>query len=78
MSNIAQTKEALERAIALYPTLKAFSEEIGETYQVVQQWKINGVPPEKCVAVERASHGVTTRKDLRPDDWESIWPELKQ
>lgn len=31
---------------------------------------------EICVAIEQASHGVVTRKDLRPDDWASIWPEL--
>lgn len=29
-----------------------------------------------CVAVEKASGGEVTRKDLRPDDWAQIWPEL--
>jgi DNA-binding transcriptional regulator YdaS (Cro superfamily) len=77
MSNISQSREALDRAIALYPTLKAFADEVGETYQVVQQWRINGVPTDKCYAVEVAAKGVSTRKDFRPDDWERIWPELK-
>jgi DNA-binding transcriptional regulator YdaS (Cro superfamily) len=29
-----------------------------------------------CVGVERASGGVITRKQLRPEDWHLIWPEL--
>lgn len=29
-----------------------------------------------CVAIEQASGGAVTRKDLRPDDWAQIWPEL--
>ncbi|WP_175786368.1 transcriptional regulator [Burkholderia cenocepacia] len=34
-------------------------------------------PGEKlCVAIERESGCVVTRRDLRPDDWQDIWPEL--
>lgn len=29
-----------------------------------------------CVAIELATDGRVTRKDLRPDDWALIWPEL--
>lgn len=32
--------------------------------------------PEYCVAIERATAGAVTRKDLRPEDWAAIWPEL--
>jgi DNA-binding transcriptional regulator YdaS (Cro superfamily) len=31
----------------------------------------------RCVAIEQATNGKVTRKDLRPDDWHLIWPELK-
>lgn len=31
---------------------------------------------EICVAIEQASSGAVTRKDLHPDDWAAIWPEL--
>lgn len=31
--------------------------------------------PTLCVAIERATDGKVTRKDLRPD-WDLIWPEL--
>lgn len=31
-----------------------------------------------CVAIERESGGRVTRRDLRPDDWHLIWPELAE
>lgn len=34
--------------------------------------------PALCVAIERASGGMLTRRDLRPADWIAIWPELAQ
>lgn len=33
-------------------------------------------PPSRCAAIEQYTKGVVTRKDLRPDDWHLIWPEL--
>lgn len=36
------------------------------------------VPIDKAVAIELATNGEVTRKDLRPDDWERIWPELAE
>lgn len=32
--------------------------------------------PMLCVAIERATAGTVTRRDLRPHDWHLIWPEL--
>lgn len=34
------------------------------------------VPLEHCAAIEQATAGAVTRRDLRPDDWARIWPEL--
>jgi DNA-binding transcriptional regulator YdaS (Cro superfamily) len=34
------------------------------------------ISPERCVAIERATGGAVTRKELRPNDWHLIWPEL--
>ena len=43
----------------------------------VWEWKRRGsIPIERCAAIERATGGAVTRKDLRPDDWARIWPEL--
>jgi DNA-binding transcriptional regulator YdaS (Cro superfamily) len=32
--------------------------------------------PATCVKIELNSNAEVTRKDLRPDDWKEIWPEL--
>lgn len=45
---------------------------------LVYQW-LKGIRPisaEQCVVIEKVTGGQVTRKDLRPDDWHLIWPEL--
>lgn len=48
----------------------------------VHGWRAGGIPDDKLIRLapilERVTNGEVTRKDLRPDDWESIWPELAQ
>jgi DNA-binding transcriptional regulator YdaS (Cro superfamily) len=34
------------------------------------------ISPARAVLIEQATAGAVTRKDLRPDDWKQIWPEL--
>lgn len=34
------------------------------------------VTPKRAVQIEKATAGSVTRRDLRPDDWREIWPEL--
>lgn len=33
--------------------------------------------PKLAVAIEQATKGAVTRKGLRPNDWQLIWPELQ-
>ena len=51
---------------------------LGVPPQLVYQWAagVRPVPIPRCPAIERATHGAVTRRDLRPDDWHLIWPEL--
>lgn len=46
----------------------------------IRQWQhgyANRLPsPANCTAIEKATAGAVTRRDLRPDDWHRIWPEL--
>lgn len=42
----------------------------------LSNWRTRGAPVDKCALIEQATDGQVTRKELRPDDWESIWPEL--
>ena len=34
------------------------------------------IPLEHATAIEKFTSGVVTRKHIRPDDWQDIWPEL--
>lgn len=45
---------------------------------LISQWSSGPrLPPiERCVGIERATAGEVTRRDLRPADWQDIWPEL--
>lgn len=59
-------------------TQAEFARAIGVKHAVVYQW-VTGrrpVPIERCAEIEKATNGLVSRKDLRPDDWHRIWPEL--
>lgn len=58
----------------------AIAQAVGVTPPVVSDWVTakKAVPVERCVGIERATQGAVTRRDLRPDDWQDIWPELAQ
>lgn len=47
---------------------------------LINQWANlkRPVPADRCVEIERATNGEVSRRDLRPDDWQRIWPELAQ
>lgn len=32
----------------------------------------------RCISIEQFTNGAITRRDLRPDDWHLIWPELAE
>ncbi|WP_059516593.1 MULTISPECIES: transcriptional regulator [Burkholderia] len=34
------------------------------------------ISEKRCVLIECVTKGVVSRRDLRPDDWHLIWPEL--
>ncbi|TDG25673.1 Cro/Cl family transcriptional regulator [Paraburkholderia silviterrae] len=57
---------------------KEFAKRCGTTYaflrNVMYGQRIAG--EKLCVRIERESGLVVTRRDLRPDDWYEIWPEL--
>jgi DNA-binding transcriptional regulator YdaS (Cro superfamily) len=67
------------------PSMSAFALRCEFHEGQIRQWRHGyagalGKPrvpsPENCVVIERATGGVVTRQDLRPADWERIWPEL--
>ncbi len=56
----------------------SLASELGVSRGAVNQWKEAGraVPIEHCAAIERLCGAAVTRRDLRPNDWWHIWPEL--
>ncbi|WP_374257656.1 transcriptional regulator [Aquabacterium sp.] len=70
--------QAVERACKALDTQAELARRLGVTPPMVQQWKtgLRPVPAQYCPAIERVTKGKVTRKDLRPDDWHLIWPEL--
>jgi DNA-binding transcriptional regulator YdaS (Cro superfamily) len=56
----------------------ALARAIGVNSAIVYQWRTGRrpVPIEHCAAIEIATQGEVSRRDLRPDDCERIWPEL--
>jgi DNA-binding transcriptional regulator YdaS (Cro superfamily) len=55
-----------------------FARAVGVSPALLHQW-IAGIRPvavRHCHAIELQSGGCVTRKELRPSDWGTIWPEL--
>jgi len=69
---------AIEKACALMGGQAALARSLKVTTPAVNQWisGIRPVPIMQCVAIEKITDGAVTRKELRPDDWMDIWPEL--
>ncbi|HCP78966.1 MAG: hypothetical protein CML16_03145 [Pusillimonas sp.] len=71
---------AIKTAITKLGSASALARAIGVTPQAVCFWRdgLRKIPAEQCTAIERATDGAVTRRDLRPDDWQEIWPEIAQ
>lgn len=46
----------------------------------VHAWRTGGIPDDKLIRLAPIAEqrGVALRKDLRPNDWHLIWPELAE
>jgi DNA-binding transcriptional regulator YdaS (Cro superfamily) len=68
----------LDTYLSTIETAVSLASRLGVTPGFVSQWRtgVRPVPITHCVAIEKATQGMVTRKDLRPDDWHLIWPEL--
>jgi DNA-binding transcriptional regulator YdaS (Cro superfamily) len=73
----APDTSAIDRAIRACGSVAALADRIGVTASLPSMWKARGrVPSDHCAAIEQATGGAVTRRELRPDDWQRIWPEL--
>jgi len=67
-----------QAAKVLNTSLTGISALLGVSKSAVSQWKVVGrnVPILHCLAIEKATKGMVSRQELRPDDWHLLWPEL--
>lgn len=78
MTQIAiDISSAVKKAAAIVGSQKALAEIVGVSPKSVWAWIERGsVPAVYCVSIEMATGGAVTRRDLRPDDFHLIWPDL--
>jgi DNA-binding transcriptional regulator YdaS (Cro superfamily) len=71
-------KHPIEIAAGIVGSYEALANQLGISKGAVHQWKSpdRKVPIEHCTRIEQITEGRVTRQMLRPEDWESIWPEL--
>jgi DNA-binding transcriptional regulator YdaS (Cro superfamily) len=69
--------EHIERAIAIAGSQAKLAAGIGVKQQTISNW-LKGAPikAEHCSAIERFTQGNVTRTQLRPSNWQEVWPEL--
>lgn len=66
----------LDRAACLVGGRDALAGMLGVSRSAIGNWKAREVPEKQCVRIECITNGRVSRRDLRPDDWQDIWPEL--
>lgn len=70
--------ELREYCLADHGRQVSLAEKIGVGSNYLNQI-VNGrrpLPIKYCAKIELATDGQVSRRDLRPDDWHEIWPEL--
>lgn len=70
--------DAFSKALSIVGGPAQMARLLGVTVQAVCFWRDGkrSLPIQHCTAIEQATASAVTRKDLRPDDWAQIWPEL--
>lgn len=58
----------------------AFAEKVGTSVGHLTNFSYGytQLAPTICVAIEQVTESAVTRQELRPGDWNLIWPELIQ
>jgi len=72
--------DAISVAISLTGSPSKLARAVGVSAQAACFWRDGKrtISPDKCVAIEQATGGVVSRRDLRPNDWHLFWPELRE
>lgn len=65
-------KDPLEKAIEHAGGLTEFAKLLEVSPQVVSNWRVRGVPIDRCADIERVTGGVATRADFYPEHFGPI------
>ncbi|MBE7564194.1 helix-turn-helix domain-containing protein [Acidithiobacillus sp. HP-6] len=57
----------LDRAVSHFGSQSSLARTLGVCPMAVSHWRRRGVPLARAIAIERATAGVVTRAELRPD-----------
>lgn len=63
----SEADDPIEVAARIMGSQTALAQALGITKGAVHQWKLNGVPAERCPDVELVTHGRVRCEQLRPD-----------
>lgn len=71
---------AINKAAKAVGGLSKLAGMLGVSPPTVHEWTTGKrpVPVLRCVSISRATGGLVTLQELRPDDWHKIWPELAE
>lgn len=71
-------RPALATAIELAGSKAALARMIDALPQQIGNWLMRDkeIDPVYCARIESSLGGRVTRPQLRPDDWQTVWPEL--
>jgi DNA-binding transcriptional regulator YdaS (Cro superfamily) len=73
---MAHMSDPLTRAAQACGGFSKLAGLLGVSPQAISNWRARGVPVEHCAQIEIHASAAVTRRELRPDDWHRIWPEL--
>jgi DNA-binding transcriptional regulator YdaS (Cro superfamily) len=76
--DLAAAEHPLDRACRYANGRAELATVLGVKPAAIGNWKVRGVPLEHCALIEKTCNGAVTRQELRPTDWQRIWPELAE
>ena len=71
-------QNSIKKAVALAGSQAALAEKLGISQPAISQAIKRGgyLTPKHCIKLEQLYPGRISRQELRPHDWQDIWPEL--
>lgn len=78
------SQDSVARAVELRGGRSALARELGVSAVAVGQWLKpehpggRKIPPRQCTRIEQLTGFAVGRRDLRPDDWREIWPDIEE